>query len=177
MLRRLKGEPVEPTVEEEATRAALQAECDAIEAEHAGPEDLPDEVDARLGEIETALAALQNRPIAYDPADIAISGVFVSIDAKVGLRSSAASFGPKTRVLRRIRGNRTALSRQINIGHFRHRIRQRASMIREQKQCSFSPTWRASRQYKIYSDGVDDARAASGSMKGRAKMVVVRATV
>jgi hypothetical protein len=26
-------------------------------------------------------------------------------------------------------------------------------------------------------DGVDDARAASGSMKGRAKMVVVRATV
>jgi hypothetical protein len=26
-------------------------------------------------------------------------------------------------------------------------------------------------------DGVDGARAASGSMKGRAKMVVVRATV
>jgi hypothetical protein len=26
-------------------------------------------------------------------------------------------------------------------------------------------------------DGVDDARAASGSMKGRAKMVVVEATV
>jgi len=28
-----------------------------------------------------------------------------------------------------------------------------------------------------WSDGVDGARAASGSMKGRAKMVVVRATV
>jgi hypothetical protein len=25
-------------------------------------------------------------------------------------------------------------------------------MIREQKQCSSSPAWRASRQYKIYSD-------------------------
>jgi ParB family chromosome partitioning protein len=79
-LRRLKGEPVEPTLEEEATRAALQAEYDAIEAEHAGPGDLPDSVDARLGEIETALAALQERPMRFEAAEIAISGVFVSLD-------------------------------------------------------------------------------------------------
>ena len=45
-----------------------------------------------------------------------------------------------------------ALSRKISIGHFRHRIRPSASMIREQKQCSSSPASRASRQYKIYSD-------------------------
>jgi len=45
-----------------------------------------------------------------------------------------------------------ALSRKISIGHFRHRIRPSASMIREQKQCSSSPAWRASRQYRIYSD-------------------------
>jgi hypothetical protein len=48
--------------------------------------------------------------------------------------------------------NAWALSRQISIGHFRHRIRPSASMIREQKQCSSSSAWRASRQYKIYSD-------------------------
>jgi hypothetical protein len=37
---------------------------------------------------------------------------------------------------------------------------------------------RASKQpFLARCDGVDDARAASGSMKGRAKMVVVRATV
>jgi ParB family transcriptional regulator, chromosome partitioning protein len=81
-LRRLKGEPVEPTAEEEATRAALQEEYDAIEAEHAGPEDLPDGVDARLGEIEIALAGLQNRSMRYETAEIAISGVFVSIDGE-----------------------------------------------------------------------------------------------
>ena len=81
-LRRLKGEPSDLTVQEEATRAALQAEYDAIEAEHAGPEDLPDEVDARLGEIETALAALQNRPTRYEPSEIAMSGVFVSVDGE-----------------------------------------------------------------------------------------------
>lgn len=81
-MRRLKGEPVEPTEEEEATRAALQAEYDALEAEHAGPDDLPDGVDARLGEIEAALAALQNRPMRYDPAEIAISGVFVCLDGE-----------------------------------------------------------------------------------------------
>src|SRR5882757_2973569 len=44
------------------------------------------------------------------------------------------------------------------------------------KQWSSSPPWCASRQYRIYSDGVDVARAASGSMKSRAKMVVVETT-
>ena len=48
--------------------------------------ELPDEVDARLGEIETALAAFDERPVVYDPAEIARAGVFVSIDADGGLR-------------------------------------------------------------------------------------------
>ena len=34
----------------------------------------------RLGEIETALAAFEDRPVSYDPAEIARAGVFVSID-------------------------------------------------------------------------------------------------
>ena len=37
-------------------------------------------------EIETALAAFDERPVAYDPAEIARAGVFVSIDADGGLR-------------------------------------------------------------------------------------------
>jgi Zn-dependent oligopeptidase len=60
-----------------------------------------------------------------------------------------------------------ALSRQISIGDFRHRIRPGALVIREQKQLRSSPPWSASRQYRIYSDGVDVARAASGSRKSR----------
>ena len=43
-------------------------------------DELPDEVDERLGEIETALAAFEDRPVSYDPTEIARAGVFVSID-------------------------------------------------------------------------------------------------
>jgi hypothetical protein len=42
-------------------------------------------------------------------------------------------------------------------------------LVREIHAKPGAPIWRR--------DGVDDARAASGPMKGRAKMVVVRATV
>jgi hypothetical protein len=41
-------------------------------------------------------------------------------------------------------------------------------MIREQKQCSSSPAWRASRQYKIYSDNaVVEPAAIAGSTAAR----------
>jgi hypothetical protein len=49
-----------------------------------GADELPDEVDERLGEIE-ALAAFDHRPVCYDPADIARAGVFVGIDAEGAL--------------------------------------------------------------------------------------------
>ena len=47
---------------------------------------MPDEVDQRLGEIETAVAAFEDRPVSYDPAEIARAGIFVSIDGEGGLR-------------------------------------------------------------------------------------------
>jgi ParB family chromosome partitioning protein len=47
---------------------------------------MPDEVDQRLGEIETALAALKDRSVAYDPAEVTRAGVFVSIDHSGALR-------------------------------------------------------------------------------------------
>lgn len=50
-----------------------------MEAEHAEADELPDEVDARLGEIEEALEAVENRPLQYDAGEIAQAGVFVSI--------------------------------------------------------------------------------------------------
>jgi ParB family chromosome partitioning protein len=85
-LRRLTGETVALTEEERATCDALRAEHDALEQEYADAVELPGEVDARLGEIETALAAFDERPVVYDPAEIARAGVFVSIDADGGLR-------------------------------------------------------------------------------------------
>ena len=85
-LRGIVGERHELTDEEEAAREALVTEYAEIEAAHAGDADLPDEVDARLGEIETALEAYDNRPAVYRPEDLAIAGAFVSIDGSGKLR-------------------------------------------------------------------------------------------
>jgi len=72
--------PADLTDEERATINALKTESDKLEADYQGADELPDEVDQRLGEIEAALSAFEARPMAYDPADIARAGVFVSID-------------------------------------------------------------------------------------------------
>lgn len=80
-LRGLTGTGAELTDEERATRLALREEYERIEAEYGEVDgDLPEEIDQRLGEIETALDELANRPVIYDPADIARAGVFISID-------------------------------------------------------------------------------------------------
>jgi ParB family chromosome partitioning protein len=79
-LRVLTGSFVDPTDEEQASRDALQKEYDHLESEHRETDDLPEEVDRRLGDIERELEALENRPMIYDPVEIARAGVFVSID-------------------------------------------------------------------------------------------------
>jgi len=80
-LRELTGAALDLTDEEQAAVEALQAEYAKLEAEYEGVDELPDEIDQRLGEIEQALEVFDDRPVLYDPADIAIGGVFVSIDA------------------------------------------------------------------------------------------------
>jgi ParB family chromosome partitioning protein len=84
-LREQEGVAIDLTSEEQATIDALNAEYAKLEAEYDGADELPDEVDERLGEIEAALAAFDNRPVTYDPANIARAGVFVSIDAEGAL--------------------------------------------------------------------------------------------
>ena len=59
-LRRLAGETRRSPNEEQATCDALRAEYDELEAEYADADELPDEVDQRLGEIETALEAFED---------------------------------------------------------------------------------------------------------------------
>jgi ParB family chromosome partitioning protein len=80
-LREIHGEPIEITAEEQASLDALQAEYAKLEAEHEDADEYPPEVDQRLGEIEKAVTALENRPYLYDPADVARAGVFIDIDA------------------------------------------------------------------------------------------------
>lgn len=71
-----------PLSEEETTRLeALRIEQEAIEAEYARADELPDEVDSRLGEIEQAIEALETRPAIFDPGDVVRAGAFVSLDS------------------------------------------------------------------------------------------------
>jgi len=94
-LRELDGTPTDLTAEEQATIDALNAEYAKLEAEYENADELPDEVDARLGEIETALAAFEGRPVRYDPAEIARAGVFVSIDSDGGFSVDRAYVRPE----------------------------------------------------------------------------------
>ncbi|WP_020088092.1 ParB/RepB/Spo0J family partition protein [Hyphomicrobium zavarzinii] len=80
-LRRLRGREVPMTEDEVAARDAFQAEFDQLEAKYAEADEIPDEVDQRLGELETALAAFDERPVVYETDEISRAGAFVSIDS------------------------------------------------------------------------------------------------
>lgn len=80
-MREIVGTPIDMTAEEQATRAGLQAELDRLTEQYEDADELPDEIDQRLGEIEAALEALDSRPMHYEPAEMAIAGVFVTIDS------------------------------------------------------------------------------------------------
>ncbi|ARW11479.1 ParB/RepB/Spo0J family partition protein [Acetobacter ascendens] len=75
----IDGTEMPLTDEETARLEALRAEQETIEAEYAQADEYPDEVDARLGEIEQAILALEERPLAFDPADVVRAGAFVSL--------------------------------------------------------------------------------------------------
>ncbi|MGF6312057.1 ParB/RepB/Spo0J family partition protein [Bradyrhizobium sp. i1.8.4] len=90
-LREIEGEPADLTEEERATLDALNAEYAKIEEDYKDADELPDEIDQRLGEIEAARSVLESRSLVYDPAEIARAGVFVSVDAE-GLLSIARGF-------------------------------------------------------------------------------------
>jgi ParB family chromosome partitioning protein len=84
--RRLEGIPADLTSEEQASFDTLQAEYDALQAKYEDAVELPDEVDARLGELEEALEAFANRPDVFKPAEIVHAGAFVSIDGEGSLQ-------------------------------------------------------------------------------------------
>jgi ParB family transcriptional regulator, chromosome partitioning protein len=78
-LRRLSGKEMPLTKKEAKARDALKAELDKLEKKYADAEEIPEKVDARLGEIETALGEFDDRPVVYEASEIARAGVFISI--------------------------------------------------------------------------------------------------
>jgi len=97
-LRQLRGEPTPLTEEEEAARARAQAAYDRLSEEYADADELPEEVDARLGELEAVLEAFETRPLAFDPAEVGRAGAFVSIAQDGKLRVERGYVCPEDEV-------------------------------------------------------------------------------
>ncbi len=79
-LRRLSGDPAPMTDDEGAAHAKLLAEYRALEEEYEGQDEFPEEIDARLGELEVAMEKLEARPLIFDNEEIARAGAFVTLD-------------------------------------------------------------------------------------------------
>jgi ParB family chromosome partitioning protein len=94
-MRCIQGERREPSDDEWATRDALVAERDEIEAAYCDEADLPEEIDRRVTEIDAALATLDDRPTTYRLEDLSIAGAFVSIDAAGRLRVQRGYIRPE----------------------------------------------------------------------------------
>jgi ParB family chromosome partitioning protein len=79
-LRRLAGDPPPLSAGEAAEHAKLLAEYRALEEEYSGQDEYPEEIDARLGELEAAMEAFEQRPPIFDMAEVGRAGVFVTLD-------------------------------------------------------------------------------------------------
>ena len=79
-LRRIYPQAVELSAEDQAALDAVQGEFDSLTAQHESDEELPDEVDARFGELEAEIERLEAKRQAYDPDDIARCGAFVILN-------------------------------------------------------------------------------------------------
>jgi ParB family transcriptional regulator, chromosome partitioning protein len=77
--RRITGTAVSLTDAEQARLDALVAEYDAIGEDYSDGSDVPDEVHARLAQIDAELTPLTSRPMVYDPDELVRAGVFVSL--------------------------------------------------------------------------------------------------
>ena len=77
---RLRAQPRDLTDEETARRGALASELEALEAEHEGADEIPDEAYDRMSTLEDAINEIDHHAVAFDVDAMAGAGAFVSID-------------------------------------------------------------------------------------------------
>jgi ParB family chromosome partitioning protein len=76
-LRRIYPQAIELSAGDRAALDNVKGEFNTLTEQHESAEELPDEVDARFGELEAEIERLEAKRLAYDPADIARCGAFV----------------------------------------------------------------------------------------------------
>ena len=86
------------SADEQARYDAALAEYNALSEEFESVEELPEEIDQRMGELEDILARVDERPEIFNPQEITHAGVFVSIEHDGRLRIEAGYVRPEDRV-------------------------------------------------------------------------------
>jgi ParB family transcriptional regulator, chromosome partitioning protein len=94
-MRRVYAEPAELSAEEIARYDAVKAEYDKLDAEYAEAEDADEEIENKLDQLGAELDAFSDRPHAYDPAQKAIAGAFVTLGANGQLQVEAGFVRPE----------------------------------------------------------------------------------
>ena len=94
-LRRLVGDPSPLSEEETAEHAKLLSGYRALEEEYSGQDEYPEEIDTRLGELEAAMEAFEQRPLIFDAAEVGRAGVFVTLDRDGGLAAHRGYVRPE----------------------------------------------------------------------------------
>lgn len=78
-LGRIEGRAAILDDDEQAQLDAAQEQYNTLSDEYQDAEELPDEVDARLGELEATIASFEERPVVFDSEEVARAGAFVSL--------------------------------------------------------------------------------------------------
>jgi ParB family chromosome partitioning protein len=94
-LRRLPSTAPQISDEEKERYDAALEEYDTLYDEHAGSDELPEDIDRRMGKLEEIIDAIERHPAIFDPADMACGGVFVSIDHNGVLKIERGYVRPK----------------------------------------------------------------------------------
>lgn len=68
------------TDEEEAVHTKLLSKYQALEEEYEGQDEIPDEIDTRLGVLEAEIDKLETRVLIFDQMEIGRAGAFVTLD-------------------------------------------------------------------------------------------------
>lgn len=79
-MRRTYPHPVELSAEDKSALEAAQTAFDCLTEQHQTADELPDEVDARFGELEAEIERLEAKRQAYDADEVARGGAFVLLN-------------------------------------------------------------------------------------------------
>jgi ParB family chromosome partitioning protein len=94
-MRRTYPHAVELSAEDQAALTRVQTEFDCLTEQHQTADELPDDVDARLGEFEAEIERLEAKRQTYDADDVACGGAFVILNHDGAVRIERGFIRPE----------------------------------------------------------------------------------